>query len=125
MALQGISDNSLQVILAFRSRFALHTNFAANQLPVVQEVQNLQNDFTNALDQHGFTQVFDWNEWAAGLLANINDPVLLASADFDTLCKIVTAHIRTDRFVRGHLQNLISTGYFILFLNRLEVLNAG
>src|ERR1700719_4708719 len=98
MAIQGISDNSVQAILAFRSRFELHTNFAAD-LTVVQEVQKLLMDFVAALDQHGFTEVFDWNAWVASLNGAIDDPALLATADIDTLKKLITAHIRMNRFV--------------------------
>ncbi len=123
MAIQGFSDNDIQALLAFRPRFELHTNFAAT-LPVQQEVQRLLIDFTAAVEEHGFTEVFDWNAWLASLNGDIDDPALLAAADIETLKKIITAHLRTNRFVRGHLESLVQSGYFLAFLDRLQVLNA-
>lgn len=122
MAIQGFSDNDVNAILGFRPRFEQHTNFAA-ALPVLQAVQQLTIDFAGALEQHGFIEVFDWNTWLASLGRPIEDPSLLATADVDTLRKVITTHIRMERFVRGHLESLIRTGYFSAFLDRLQVLN--
>lgn len=122
MAIQGFSDNDVEAILAFRPRFEQHINFTAT-LPVLQAVQQLTIDFAAALQERGFIELFDWDTFLASLGRPPEDPTLLATADIETLKKIVTAHIRIERFVRGHLQALIAAGYFTAFLDRLQVLN--
>lgn len=125
MALQGISDNSIQVILSFRPRFILHTNFV-DDLPTRVDVQGLVIDFVSTLKLHGFLpEPFDWQQWLESSGLTLNDPANFVAADLETLQKLILAHIRTDRFVRGHLESLVASGYFVAFLNRLELLNAG
>jgi hypothetical protein len=124
MALQEISDNSIQQILAFRPRFVVHAGAAAaNNAVALQEVHRLLADFISTLDSHGFTQQFDWQAFVESLNDDIDSTQLLNTADADTIRKIITAHIRMNRFVRGHLESLVLRGYFNSFFNRLEVLN--
>jgi hypothetical protein len=127
MALQEISDNSIQQILAFRTRFEVQTGVAAANVaaPAQQEVHKLLADFVATLDVHGFTQVFDTQAFLETVgTDNANSAAFLATVDADTLRKLITAHIRMERFVRGHLQSLVANGYFLSFFNRLQALNA-
>lgn len=48
-----------------------------------------------------------------------DDPKVLASAGLDTLRRLVTVHVRTNRFVEGHLEQLVTSGYLARLVERL------
>ena len=81
----------------------------------------IYRSFLTALDVTGFVAEFDYGSWIADL-KDITDPALLDQADLEFLRKIVTAHVRFDRFLGGHLEELFASGYFVRVLERLEVL---
>lgn len=94
---------------------------------VIDEVR----EFLAQLDVTGFNLVFDYQQWINEMQSDINarsvgdfltDVHYLQNADLDTLRKLITTHIRTDRFVRGHLTSLFNSGYMTLFLSRLSEL---
>ncbi|MDF2192573.1 DUF6508 domain-containing protein [Paraflavitalea sp. CAU 1676] len=75
------------------------------------------------LDLTGFMERFDYNAWAEIQgWDKIISPETLLAADFETLRKLITTHIRTDKFVQGHWDNLLINGYIIRFLARLQEL---
>jgi hypothetical protein len=78
-----------------------------------------------ALDLHGvILEDFDWGEWDDGYeLAG--DFRAIASADLRLLCRMVTAHVRADRFVRGHFHNVCRNGVMWAILRRMEQLVEG
>jgi hypothetical protein len=64
---------------------------------------------------------FDWSGWdEAHEIAG--DFRVIASADLDLLCRIVTAHVQADQFVRGHFQNVCRNGVMWSILRRMEQL---
>ena len=64
------------------------------------------------MHETGFTAPFDWSAWMQELPPGaIDDPATLAGADLDTLRRLVTAHIRIDRFSDGHLDAILANGY--------------
>lgn len=79
-------------------------------------------DFHKALGQNGFLQPFDWMNWVEGRrLTEI--PSLLEKASIQTLRKLWTAHIRTDRFVEGHLAEIVRSGHAAMILRRMAVIH--
>ncbi|MFE7190326.1 DUF6508 domain-containing protein [Kitasatospora sp. NPDC057541] len=65
---------------------------------------------------------FDWKNWAPYQDGRISDPAFIASADADTLRRIATAHLRIDRFVGGHLEQIEADGTLGTVVNRLQAL---
>src|SRR5438876_7945397 len=59
--------------------------------------------FIEALYAEGFVVPFDWGSWQDAAWRYVNQPDLLKDADLDALRKLLTLHVRKDRFVEGHL----------------------
>lgn len=72
-------------------------------------------------DHHFVLWEFHWMDWAEGRHF-VEDPRSLAAADFETICKLLTAHARNDRFVDGHLHGMIESGHIAAILRRLREL---
>lgn len=73
-----------------------------------------------------FIAPFDWQAFIATLGRPADDPAVLQDADLDTIRRLMTAHVRTDRFVGGHLDRLTASGYIDTAMTRLrELLTAG
>jgi hypothetical protein len=75
--------------------------------------------FRKALHDLGFIRPFDWGSWHEGV-RYMHDPEALASADLDTLCKLLTAHLRQERFCDGHLASMYKCGHLTGILRRLN-----
>ena len=69
----------------------------------------------------GFVAPFDWPTWIRERGMDwATDPAVVASAGLDTLRRLVTAHVRTNRFVEGHLEHLVASGYLARVVERLR-----
>lgn len=62
---------------------------------------------------------FRWMEWEEGRRF-VEDPGALATADLETICKLLTAHARSDRFLDGHLEAIVESGHIAAILRRLR-----
>jgi len=52
----------------------------------------------------------------------VNDETLLEEADLETLRKLLTTHVRKDRFCEGHLDYMFECGHITAILERLQQL---
>lgn len=75
--------------------------------------------FLRELAGQGFVVVFDWPTWSDEGLAIQRDAEALGAADLTTLCKLLTMHVRADRFTEGHLASCIEHGWLVAILDRL------
>ncbi len=75
-----------------------------------------------ALGRNGFIQPFDWQAWGDRVREFMDNPALLDSADLETLCRLLTAHVRADRFIEGHLNQVVTDGHIQAILRRLAVI---
>ena len=70
--------------------------------------------------ERGWMVVFDWPEWAhsegKALMAT---PARLGQADLETVRKLLTAHVRQDRFVEGSLEASVRDGSLVPVMARL------
>ena len=48
------------------------------------------------------------------------DPDLIKKANLLTLRKLITAHVRQDRFCEGHLAGVLKSGLMVKILERLK-----
>jgi len=76
------------------------------------------DELVQALYSHGFIQNFDWPNWGEGR-KYVERPELLASADMETCIKLLTTHVRAERFCDGHLAEMITSGHLLAVLRRL------
>jgi Family of unknown function (DUF6508) len=79
-------------------------------------------EFIKACYDNGFVQSFDWPAWAGEARQYMADPKLVASARLTTCIKLVTGHIRYERFCDGHLHSQFESGHLTAILRRLEEL---
>lgn len=82
--------------------------------------QDTVTRFVKALHTNGWVVPFDWISWKDTAAQLVNSPALLASADEGTLRKLITTHIRQDRFCEGHLAAMFENGHFVQILQRLK-----
>jgi len=76
--------------------------------------------FMHALYQQNFIFPFDWKSRSEEAKRYQSDPEALGASDLLTLRKLLTAHVRADRFVEGHLAGLFQNGHVTAILRRLK-----
>ena len=83
------------------------------------EYSILVSKFLRTLYDEGFIYPFDWGSWDYGVKLSRN-PELVQKANLLTLRKLITAHIRQDRFCEGHLASIFESGLVVRLLERLK-----
>jgi hypothetical protein len=63
---------------------------------------------------------FDWPAWKEEAITLREDPTALANADLLTLRKLITTHLRAERFNEGHLAAQFENGHLLGILQRLK-----
>lgn len=81
-------------------------------------------EFQQALYRHGFILDFDWPKWQAKAVRIVEDSALLQKSRMITCVKLLTLHIRKDRFCDGHLGAMIASGHIAAILRRLSILDS-
>lgn len=75
-----------------------------------------------AFYDNNFVQPFDWSGWQHEAKEFFNNPELLHKVDLDTCCKLITLHVRKDRFSGGHFGLMVETGHIAAIVRRLREL---
>ncbi|MFH1071148.1 MAG: DUF6508 domain-containing protein [Candidatus Glassbacteria bacterium] len=78
--------------------------------------------FVKALYDNHWIIDFDWTPWQPEARKYWSDPELIREADVSTLRKLLTIHVRKDRFCDGHLAQAIKCGQITAILKRIEAL---
>jgi len=78
--------------------------------------------FVGTLYGEGFIFPFDWSAWKDEAARYVAGPSLLDNADLATLRKLLTLHVRADRFNSGHLAGMIDNGHILVILRRLKAI---
>jgi hypothetical protein len=76
--------------------------------------------FIRTLNEQNVLVPFDWTSWQGEAQRYRSDPEALAEADLLTLRRLLTTHIRADRFVEGHLASMLESGHITAILRRLR-----
>lgn len=79
--------------------------------------------FMDACYKNGFVVRFDWEGWEAEGTRAVNTPELVQAADIAYVRRLLTWHIRQNRFTRNHVASMIASGHILLILNRLRELD--
>jgi len=77
-------------------------------------------NFVQDLYDNNIIYSFDWPEWQDEAEKLYSNPDAMASADLDVLRKLLTVHVRKDRFSEGHLADVIRDGHVLDFLRGLK-----
>jgi hypothetical protein len=75
-----------------------------------------------AFEDNGFVQSYDWGTWQPEAERIFHNPPLLETADLETCVKLITLHVRKDRFCSGHFGEMVASGHLAAILRRLDVL---
>jgi len=78
------------------------------------------DEFIGALRKQGIIIPFDWTSWRKEAERYQTDPKALETADLLTLRKLLTVHVRAERFTEGHLANVFGSGHIRAILRRLK-----
>ncbi len=78
------------------------------------------DEFISTLYKQNMIIPFDWTSWGEEAERYRTDPAALEAADLLTLRKLLTAHVRADRFVEGHLASVFESGHMTAILRRLK-----
>lgn len=89
----------------------------------VYEATQLENQLA-AMEFTGFAAPFDWQSEFSDRREDLESREAVASANLELLRKIMTAHMRIDRFDDGHLERLVASGYWTNCLERLRDLRS-
>ena len=81
--------------------------------------------FHEALYEHGWVVPFDWPRWQSVAEGYVNSPESLSQADAETIRRLLTLHVRKDRFCEGHLAAMFESGHITALLRRLAEIRAG
>ena len=123
-----LSNGVLEELLSYRDtvlNVAEKANLNSN------DVMNVMDDrtfigFLDALNYTGFVESFDYLSWAQernAHTASIKDVAAeVKNADLEELRKLMTMHIRIERFSEGHIQKLYEEGFFHRFFEKLNEL---
>jgi Family of unknown function (DUF6508) len=89
------------------------------------DYNDIVNSFIQAADRHGWiVSDFDWGEWPQSVEAARlhDDESALAHATAEQLGRLLTLHIRQDRFVEGALLEAFESGLMLRIVRRAAVL---
>ena len=78
--------------------------------------------FFRACSANGWVEVFDWQAWAGEAERYVKEPARLEQASLTTVQKLLTLHIRNDRFMEGHFAAMAQSGHIAAILRRLQAI---
>lgn len=78
------------------------------------------SEFVTACYEEHFVQPFDWSEWSKRCNCDQVSGAFIAEADLGVIIKMLTVHIRSDRFCDGHLLSVMENGTILKILERLR-----
>ena len=72
-----------------------------------------------ALYQNHLIQPFDWGDWQDQARRYYDHPRLIRKASLQTCVKLLTTHVRKDRFCSGHFGEMVRNEHIQRILARL------
>ncbi len=77
-------------------------------------------EFEKTLYEEVFIIPFEWVKWQDEAERLMSDPNALRTADLETLKKLLTTHVRKERFCEGHLAAMLREHHITAILHRLK-----
>jgi hypothetical protein len=126
--LSPVTAKQIDAILPFLDRFEA-AGFSAGswktpegQMPWF-DLGEAVTEFQRVLYDHGWvTPAFNWTEWQRSAQAFVDSPEKVERADAVTIQKLLTTHVRADRFCAGHLAAMFKNGHIVALLRRLKTI---
>ena len=79
--------------------------------------------FMDACYKNGFVVRFNWEDWESVAQGYVQNPALLKDADMSTVRRLLTWHVRQNRFAKDHVSGMIANGHILAVLKRVRELN--
>jgi hypothetical protein len=76
--------------------------------------------FMHVCYENGMVFSFNWGAWSDEAHRYMKDPQLIMSAGLKTCMKLLTTHLRAERFCYGHLEGVLRSGHITAILRRLR-----
>jgi len=89
-----------------------------------RELSDVASAFVKAIYANGWCVPFDWGAWQNQAQQYVASPERVAAASAEVLEKLLTTHVRQDRFCEGHLAAMAECGHLRAILERMAVLRA-
>ena len=126
-----IKPEQIDALIPFLDKFE-EAGFSAGDWKVVEghlwwfNFDEIVMEFIQVLDDNDWvTPQFDWGEWQESATRYIESREMVESADAVTIQKLLTTHVRADRFCEGHLASMFENGHIVAVLRRLKVIRDG
>jgi hypothetical protein len=74
--------------------------------------------------ESGIVFEFDWPSWKLESRFATTDPAVIAAAGLTDLRRLLTLHVRQDRFCDGHLGEMVEQGHIAVIVRRVAELVA-
>ena len=79
------------------------------------------HEFIQTLYDHNWIINFDWSAWVEEMgVERLQAPEFIGAADLEVLRKLLTTHVRHDRFCEGHLPVTFKNGDITAILKRVN-----
>jgi len=123
---EGLEPQHLANLLEFIPVFEDPAFCPAGQIPMDEEqwpdadYMKLVSRFMDACYKNGFVVRFDWEHWEAEAMTYVRSPALLKAVDLVVLRRLLTWHIRQNRFTKNHVATMIASGHILMVLKRLR-----
>lgn len=78
--------------------------------------------FMDACYKNGMVVKFNWERWEEEGTALVTDSSRFQAADLPTLRRLLTWHVRQNRFAKDHLASTIANGHILAILKRMKSL---
>jgi hypothetical protein len=121
----AVTNQQIDAILSFLDRFT-EKRFTARtwhappcEMPWFIFCDSVSEFYQLLYDNNWIDSTFAWTDWEEGL-EYIGNPNKVQSADTETIRKLLTAHVRNDRFCTGHLADMFANGHIVALLRRLK-----
>ena len=126
-----ITNQQIDAILPFLDRFEVAGfssgtwNSPPGQMPWFS-LHEAVSEFQQALYDDGWiVSSFKWPDWQEAAQEVVASPEKLESVDTKTIQKLLTTHVRKERFCEGHLATMFENGHIVALLKRLKTIRAG
>jgi hypothetical protein len=123
---ETIESTHVAALLEFLPVFGAPGFCPGGEIPVDEEgyqdegFVKLVSKFMDACYKNGFIVKFNWEAWEAEAAGYQSEPARLQSADLPLLRRLLTWHVRQNRFAKGHLSIMIAQGHILAILRRLK-----
>lgn len=129
----GVSKDQIDQLLAFlpyfkdrgdgfgeSARFDEKVVDKGSMLPSV--LNEKTSEFISACYDLGFIESFDWMSWSKEKSDLVNSGIGIESLELEDVRKLLTTHIRGDRFHDGHLLEVLRSNAITKILERLKAI---